>query len=214
MNLEGYSDQFIEYYNYHKKYTEIYGNNTVVLLQNGSFFEIYSHQLDDDSFMGPNIYELSQLANFNVTRKDKSKPLSKSNVLMSGTPIYTKSKYCNIYLNHNYHVIVVEQVTEPPKPVREVTEILSPGANLIENEDYITNNSQKLIMSIYIQKNFHNHKEIFSSGISFIDVSTGKSWITNTINSYTDENYTMNEIKRILSYYNPIELSTHTDNCE
>ena len=38
MNLEGYSDQFIEYYNYHKKYTEIYGNNTVVLLQNGSFF--------------------------------------------------------------------------------------------------------------------------------------------------------------------------------
>ena len=45
MNIEGYSDQFIEYYNYHKKYTDIYGNNTIVLLQNGGFYEIYSHQL-------------------------------------------------------------------------------------------------------------------------------------------------------------------------
>ena len=212
MNLEGYSDQFIEYYNYHKKYTDIYGDNTIILLQNGGFYEIYSHQLNDDTFMGPNIYELSQIANLSVTRKDKSKALSKSNVLMSGTPTHKKLKYCSIYLNHNYHVIIVEQVTEPPKPVREVTEILSPGTNIIESEEYISNNSQKLLMSIFIEKNLHNHKEIFSSGISFIDVSTGKSWITNTIQSYTDENFTMNEIKRILSYYNPVEILIHTEN--
>ena len=77
MNLEGYSDQFIDYYNYYKKYKDIYGENTVVLYQNGSFFEIYSYQNEDHTFLGNDIYQLGDLINISITRKDKSKPLSK-----------------------------------------------------------------------------------------------------------------------------------------
>ena len=37
MNINNFSPLFKEYYNYYKKYTEIYGENTVILYQNGSF---------------------------------------------------------------------------------------------------------------------------------------------------------------------------------
>ena len=116
MNLEGYSNQFIEYYNYHKKYEEQFGEDTIVLLQNGSFFEVYSQQLDDGSYLGVDIHKVSKILNMLVTKKDKSKPFSKSNFLMLGFPIRSKVKNANIFLNNNYHVIIVEQVTEPPKP--------------------------------------------------------------------------------------------------
>ena len=54
------------------------------------------------------------------------------------------------------------------------------------------------------------NKELYSAGISIINVATGKSKITNVIQNYEDENYTDNEIQRILSYYNPVEILVHT----
>ena len=84
MNLEGYSNQFIEYYNYYKKYEQQFGEDTIVLLQNGSFFEVYSQQLDDGSYLGVDIHKVSKILNMLVTKKDKSKPLSKSNFFMLG----------------------------------------------------------------------------------------------------------------------------------
>ena len=95
----------------------------------------------------------------------------------------------------------------PPNPEREVTHILSPGTTLTEfNHNIIENN----LMSIFIEKNIFNHKTHYSAGISIINVSTGKSKITNVIQNAEDENYTQNEIKRIISYYNPVEIIVHT----
>ena len=54
------------------------------------------------------------------------------------------------------------------------------------------------------------NKDLYSAGISIINDSTGKSIITNVIQNYEDENYTDNEIQRILSYYNPVEILIHT----
>ena len=64
-------------------------------------------------------------------------------------------------------------------------------------------------MSIFIEKNIFNHKIHYSAGISIINVSTGKNKITNIIQNTEDENFTQNEIKRIISYYNPVEIIVH-----
>ena len=207
MNLEGYSNQFIEYYNYHKKYEKQFGEDTIVLLQNGSFFEVYSQQLDDGSYLGVDIHKVSKILNMLVTKKDKSKPLSKSNFLMLGFPIRSKVKNANIFLNHNYHVIIVEQVTEPPKPVREVTEILSPGTKISEYDD---TNQENILMSIFIEKSIFKNRDIYSAGLSLINVATGHNNITDTIENYEDEDFIFNEIKRYINYYNPVEVIIHT----
>lgn len=208
MNLEGYSDQFIDYYNYYKKYKDIYGDNTVVLYQNGSFFEIYSYQKEDNTFLGNDIYQLGDLINISITRKDKSKPLSKSNILMAGIPTHKKTKYASLLLNENYHVIIVEQITAPPKPTRDVTEILSPGIKISEYDD--NQNIDNILMSVFIEKSVLNKRDIFSAGISLMNVSTGKNYFTNVITSYEDNDFTFNEIKRYISYYNPVEVLFHT----
>ena len=41
----------------------------------------------------------------------------KSNFPYVRISIRSKVKNANIFLNNNYHVIIVEQVTEPPKPI-------------------------------------------------------------------------------------------------
>ena len=70
---------------------------------------------------------------------------------MSGVPLYKLDKYCDIFLQNNYHVIVVSQTSCSSKPEREVTHILSPGTTLSEfNHNIVENN----LMIIFIEKIF------------------------------------------------------------
>ncbi len=204
--LKEFSSLFVDYYKEYKKYTELYGENVIILHQTGHFFEIYDYPFKD-GFLCSDIYKVSNIVNLNVTRRDKGKELSPKNWLMSGVPLMKLDKYCDIFLQNNYHVIVVSQTSSPPNPEREVTHILSPGTTLSEfNHNIIENN----LMSIFIEKNIFNHKIHYSAGISIINVSTGKNKITNIIQNTEDENFTQNEIKRIISYYNPVEIIVHT----
>jgi len=204
--LKEFSSLFVDYYKEYKKYTELYGDNVIVLHQTGHFFEIYDYPFED-GFLCSDIYKVSNIVNLNVTRRDKGKDLSPKNWLMSGVPLIKLDKYCDIFLQNNYHVIVVSQTSAPPNPEREVTHILSPGTTLSEfNHNIIENN----LMSIFIEKTIFNHKIHYSAGISIMNVSTGKNKITNIIQNTEDENFTQNEIKRIISYYNPVEIIVHT----
>ena len=126
-----------------------------------------------------------------VTKKDKSKPLSKSNFHVRFS-YRSKVKNANIFLNNNYHVIIVEQVTEPPKPIREVTEILSPGTKISEYDD---TNQENILMSIFIEKSIFKNRDVYSAGLSLINVATGHNNITDTIENYEDEDFIFNEIK-------------------
>ena len=113
---------------------------------------------------------------------------------MAGIPTHKKTKYASLLLNENYHVIIVEQITAPPKPTRDVTEILSPGIKISEYDD--NQNIDNILMSVFIEKSVSNKRDIFSAGISLINVSTGKNYFTVVITSYEDNDFTFNEIKR------------------
>ena len=204
--LKNFSSLFVDYYNNYKKYSELYGVNTVILHQTGHFYEIYDYPYNNEYLCG-DIYKFSNILHLNVTRRDKSKELSPKNWLMSGVPLMKLEKYCEILLQNNYHVIVISQVSAAPNPEREITHILSPGTVL---DDFNNINIENNLMSIYIEKSTYMNKDRFSAGISIMNVATGDNKITNVIQSYEDENYTDNEIQRILSYYNPVEILVHT----
>ena len=111
------------YLEYHNKYINIYGFKTIVLMQVGSFFEIYS-TLDE----GPNMKELSDLLDIQYTKKDKSiNEVNKTNHYLMGFPIYTLQKFIDILINSQYTIVLIEQTTPPPKPKREITQIISPS---------------------------------------------------------------------------------------
>ena len=131
-----------KYIEYHEEYIKKYGENTVVLMQAGSHFNLFAI-INDEVNIGPDIYHICQNVLNNalqVTKQNKKKPeISYSNCLLAGFPVYSIGKYENILLNSNYTVVIVEQITPPPNPERGVTRILSPGTTV---EDYTNRESR------------------------------------------------------------------------
>ena len=197
------------YIKYRDEYIEKYGENTVVLMEIGQFFEIYAVINDEIRVGEKNIYNICQnILGIAVTRRNKKiKEVSYDNYLQAGVPSFGIKKYTDLLLNNNYTVVIVSQTTSPPNPERGVTEILSPGT-CINNYNKNDNN---YLMSIYLEKFVNKIKDTISVGISIIDLSTGINYI-NEIRSEEDSNYWSDEISRFINFYNPVELLIQTQN--
>jgi DNA mismatch repair protein MutS len=121
-----------DYVQYTDKYKNVYGEKTVVFIEIGSFFELYGVN-NDKEVSGANMVEMSNLLNIQVSRKNKSiLENSRDNPLMAGFPSYALKKFVDILINNKYTNVIIEQVTPPPNPKRDVTQIISPST-YIEN---------------------------------------------------------------------------------
>ena len=159
-----------QYLDFHNKYTNIYGEKTIVLMMVGGFYEIYAILPDnkEDEIIGPNLYELSDILHFYIGTKQSNK----CDYHMIGVPDHLIiDKYRNILLNDNYTLIIVDQITPAPNPERDVVEIVS-SSTIIDNYD--KKDSHHLV-SIFINS-FSNHT-IFEIGLSAIDISTGVNYV-------------------------------------
>lgn len=188
-----------EYEGYLRKYKKEFGDQTVVLFECGSFFEIY-----DDGQGLTNMKEISELLNILISRRNKSiLEVSRNNFEMAGFPSHSLKKYISILLSNNYTVILVTQVTPPPNPKRAVTEILSPGTNIEVNQTDSSN-----LMVIYIEENEkYKAKGVdITVGCSIIDLSTGKSDVYETSSFGRDPCFPFDEIHRLISIYSPREI--------
>ena len=79
-------------FSYHEEYSKKYGENTIVLMEVGSFYEIYA-LINDEVSLGPDIYHIGQnvLQLSVVKRNKKIKEITKKNYLQAGFPsLYSK----------------------------------------------------------------------------------------------------------------------------
>jgi DNA mismatch repair protein MutS len=188
-----------DYLEYTATYKAKYGEKTIVLMQVGSFYELYSVK-DDTS---EDIYNIADLCNIQISKKNKSiTDVSISNPLMAGFPLYTLKKFTNILLNNNYTIVLIEQVTEPPNPERKVTEILSPGMNI-----NIENKRNNFMMVLY----YEFVGDLPTVGISGIDLSTGNSFVYEAGSSLSDPEFINDEVFRLITTYNPCEIIILSD---
>ena len=75
-----------EYLTHHYKYIEKYGENTVVLMQVGSFYEIYA-VINEQISVGANINLLGEILDIQVSRKNKNiEEVNYGNYLLAGFP--------------------------------------------------------------------------------------------------------------------------------
>ena len=125
-----------DYLNYLDEYSKKYGTNTIIFMQVGSFFELYS--IDANSNY---LYTIADICNIQISRKNKNiQEVSRNNPLMCGFPLYVVNKYIQLLLQKKYTIVLIEQITEPPEPKRKITEILSPSTNIhinSRNSNYI-----------------------------------------------------------------------------
>ena len=189
-----------DYLFYQKEYKKKYGDNTAILMQVGKFFELYSITDNIDN----ELYKIADFCNCTVSKKNKAiDEVGLHNPLMAGFPTYVIDKFKNIFLQNNYTIVIIEQVTEPPDIKREITEILSPGMNI----DSLTKKSNHM-MVIYYEKINNN----YVVGISLIDISTGKTYIYEAGSVNDDKDFANNEIFRLIISYNPCELIILSNN--
>jgi len=184
-----------EYESYVKKYRDLYGERVIVLYMCGSFYEVYSIE---DGLV--NIKEISELLNIQISRRNKAiLDVDRVNTMMAGFPVHAAKKFVSILVQNNYTVVLVDQVSLPPKPKRAVTGVYSLGTTL-DVATVETNN----LMSIYFDETscVKTGKNILCIGVGIIDISIGKS----KIYEYNgDFSYCLDELYRIVCSNNPKE---------
>jgi len=189
-----------DYLNYQNEYRNKYGDNTIILMQVGSFFELYSIT-ENCSFMT----KIGDICNIQISKKNKTvKEVSKSNPLMAGFPLYVVNKFIQILTENNFTIVLIEQITPPPNPERKITEIISPSTNINANTK-----KSNYIMVLYFEEMKDN---LLTVGISGVDLTTGKCFVYETGAIKTDPQSTLDECYRLLTIYNPSEVLILAEN--
>lgn len=190
-----------EYLQYHEKYVNKYGKNCIVIMQVGSFYEMYS--IGESS--GPDLFKISDILNIIVTRKNKSvSTIDVKNPYMMGFNCVASNKFIKLLIDNNYTVVTVDQVSPPPKPKREVTNIFSPSTYI----DNITVEN-KYLMVLYFETNnsINSSKSNVSVGMCAVDSTLGDVyWYETHGSGILNENEAWEEAQRFYHYYRPIEL--------
>jgi len=198
-----------EYLDLQEKYEKKYGEKTIVLMEVGSFFEIYGIVKENGETRG-RIHEVAEITNLSVSKKnDKYLPVSEKNPLMAGFPNHSFEKWKEILLKHEYTIIKIEQDGHGKKDLkRDISEIISPGVNL-ETTQFSNN-----IMSIYLEeiKDYKTLKPLLFLGISVADITTGETTVYEIHSQPDDYKLVLDEIFRFLQIFSPSEIVIHSIN--
>lgn len=205
---------FKEYIELHNKYTKLYGDKTIILMQVGGFYEIYSCH-NDKIKLGPEPKDLINILNVIFSKRNKNiDKITENNYEMAGWPVNSLDKYIEILLTNKYTIVVVKQFDNEmggnAKKDRKVTDILSPTTSITNVSDY----NSKFLMSIYFYKfkNRKTQKYQLNFSISVIDLSIGKSFLYEDMNK--DEKLLFDNIYRIILKFNPEEIIIFGDDID
>lgn len=203
-----------EYFRLTREYKEQYGENTVVLMQVGAFFEVYGlKHAETGEITGSSINEMSNLCQLNVS--EKKAQYDNLQILMAGFRDYTIDKYLNKLVEHGYTLPVFIQEKTGKTIKRVLDQVYSPGT-LISCDTIasptMTNNIMCIWMDIHkpfvkksrtLETNIRNN---IVYGVSVVNIYTGKSSIFQYETQYIMNTTTFDELERYLSVFSPSEL--------
>ena len=194
-----------QYLSYVEKYTAIYGERTLVLMQVGSFFECYALIGKDGEYYGSRIRDFADINEMAISRKNIC--VGGKSVVMAGFGLAQLEKYVKRLQDHGYTIVVFTQDTQAKNTTRSLSCIYSPGtffSNDTALDDSQLSNNTTCIWIHYSAKNSVVN-EIVTIGISNIDIYTGKSSLNEFSNEYYHNPTTYDELERFISIYKPNE---------
>lgn len=194
------------------KYSDDYGELTVILMQNGAFYEVYAMKLlQTDEIVGSKLIDFSRICDLNISERNMT--LDGNPVLNAGFKTHLLEKYLKKLQDEGFTVVVYDEVGDDPVKkckIREETGIYSPGTFFYteDSSDKITNN----ICCLWVEtKKIKNKKTQIFIGIGVIDIYTG----TTTINEYSEDYIknptTFDDLERFISIHNPSETIVITN---
>lgn len=211
-----------EYLDYYTKYVKKFGEKTIVLMQVGSFYEVYAVLIKDidinynitipciNGVYGPDLNTLEDLTDICIAHKgtDKSK-YNFNNPYLWGFPIVADNKYITILIDNGYTIVMISQYIIDKQIKRKVSSIYSPGTYL----ESTYRSPSNFIANIYIEE-IQRNDELTSAcfGMSAIDVSTGEVYIHESYSKTNDNKYGLDDTLRFLNGISPKEIIIYREN--
>lgn len=187
-----------------KKYKQQYGEKTIVLMQVGSFFEVYGLKTKTGEIIGSDIEHFSQINDLIIAKKSNMKPGNGMTVLMAGFGLAQLDKYVKRLQQNKYTIIIITQDIQGKNTSRSVSEIISPGTFFSLD----SNCNSNITMCIWLFKS-RLHKlggGETTIGISTLDVCTGDTSIGQFQLNESIQISLYDDLERLVSLYNPSEF--------
>jgi DNA mismatch repair protein MutS len=190
-----------DYLSYTEKWKKEYGEKTLVLMQVGSFYEVYALLTDSGEMIGSNILEFSTINDMVISKKNTC--VGKQQVVMAGFGVPQLEKYTKKLQEQDYTIVVYKQDIQGKNTTRSLAEIISPGTYFSQESTELSNNT----MCIWLYKS--TASKYFSAqmtvGISNIDIFTGKTSLFQYSIAYNHNPSTYDELERYIAIYKPSE---------
>ena len=188
----------VAYFKLQKMFENKYGKNAVVLMEIGTFFEVYEVNNDDEQI--GKAKEIAELLNIQLTRKNKSiLENSPENPIMAGVPAISLEKHLARIINEQkYTIAIIRQRGAPPKVSRYLDTVVSPGTNF----DFVIDQDENNITSLVVDEN----RGIYSIGYSAIDVTTGKCYFNEIHGTSEDKSYALDEAFNYMNMHKTNEV--------
>jgi DNA mismatch repair protein MutS len=193
-----------EYFELTKKYQTDYGEKTILLMQVGSFFEVYGIcNKKTNTISGSKITDFSQICELNIV--DKNSCVGKDNVMMAGFKDLQIEKYIKKIQDGGFTAVVYVQDESAKNTTRSLAGIFSPGTYFPNESSALTNNVTCVWIELINNKMLLKGKYVVV-GVANIDIYTGKTSIFQFKESYINNPTTYDELERYISIYNPSEV--------
>jgi DNA mismatch repair protein MutS len=193
-----------EYFELTKKYQDDYGENTILLMQVGSFFEVYGMKNKlTNTIQGSRIFDFSTICDLNIV--DKNVCVGKDNVLMAGFKDTHIEKYVKKIQESGFTAVVYAQDEAAKNTTRSLAGIFSPGTYFSNESTKLTNNVTCIWVELFNNKLISKGKSVVV-GIANMDIYTGKTSIFQFKEAYINNPTTYDELERFISIYIPSEV--------
>jgi len=193
-----------DYFEKTKLYKEEYGENTIVLMQVGSFYEVYGlKNTNTNTITGSQILDFSCICDLHIA--DKKICVGKNNVLMAGFSYYMIEKYLKKLQESGYTTVVYSQDEDTKNTTRSLSGIYSPGTYFSNELTHKISNNTTCIWLNVVNKIKNSEKYIYV-GVANIDIYTGKTSIFEFNEIYINSPTTFDQLERFISIYNPSEV--------
>lgn len=192
-----------EYFELTKKYQEEYGENTILLMQVGSFFEVYGKKTNEEFvFSGSKINDFSIICDLAIV--DKNVCVGTTSVVMAGFKDFMIEKYLKKIQDAGFTAAVHTQDEAAKNTTRSCLGIFSPGTYFSSESTNLTNNITCVWINLIESKILMKGKFVVV-GIANIDIYTGKTSIFEFKEPYFNNPTTYDELERFISIYKPSE---------
>ena len=223
----------VDYLDITNVYKEKYGQNTVVLYQVGSFFEIYSFFISKSNEISniTEIQNISSICNLNIAKKQAYigenvdinidilpfpknsadisgwvKSIPKSEIVMAGFRDYSLDKFINIITDGGYTAVVYVQDKDATGKVitRKLDAVHSPGTYISETSSNALSNN---VLSIWVEiiKSSRTTDRIII-GCANINIFTGQSSIFEYETVFQMNPTTFDDLEKFVSEFAPSEV--------